>query len=203
MQDFLENTLPVIHSDLSKGTSVQLEKYYQQFSASAESVYQKMGEKLKKLESDNNQFVNSLQTTFKGIPGFHQDILKSSASQLAGFQDEYLSHIKTAFREINLESVSLSEKMKETVSHVQQCNDVFEGSFTHNLKQAGDNLKNLSEQSDTVKTVNTEIFDSLNEQAGAFDQVLGKRLNTFQAEIKQIDQLVDSFIEVTRKKILN
>ena len=203
VQDFLENTLPVIHSDLSKGTSVQLEKYYNQFSNSAENVYQNMGENLKALETKNDQFVESVESTFKKIPDIHQKILDSSAKKLNAFQDHYLKNFESAFKEINQGSGELANKMKETVQHVEQCNQVFTGNFTQNLEAAGDNLKKLSDQSSLVQTVNKGIFDSLGDQANNFDQVLGKRLNTFQSEIKQIDQLIDSFIEVTRKKILN
>jgi hypothetical protein len=203
VQDFLENILPVIHSDLTKGTSVQLEKYYKQFSDSAESVFQNMGENFKKLESKNDQFIESVQSTFKKIPDIHQNILNNSASKLKVFQDQYLKNFETAFTAVSQDTAESSDKMKETVKHVEQCNQVFTGSFTKNLEAAGDNLKKLSDQSNLVQTANNDVFNSLNDQAANFDQVLGKRLNTFQSEIKQIDQLIDSFIEVTRKKILN
>jgi biopolymer transport protein ExbB/TolQ len=203
VQNFIESTLPTIHSDLTKGTANQLEKHYKQFSEGAETVYQNMGENLKNLETRNGQFVESVQSTFKTIPDIHQKILDNSATKLTEFQDNYLKNFELAFKGINLDSAEFSEKMKETVEHVKSCNEVFKGNFTNNLETAGNSLKTLSDQSDLVRSANKEIFESLNDQASNFNQVFVKRLDTFQSEIKQIDQLIDSFIEITRKKIVN
>jgi len=130
-------------------------------------------------------------------------VLKKSADELQGFQTNFLKNLSVNFDEINNQSKSLSENIKTTAANVQHCNQVFDGKFSTNLELAGESLKDLSELSRISKTINSDVSEGLVTQIKSFEQLFAGRLNTFQSEIKQIDGLIDSFIEATRKKIIN
>ena len=62
-------------------------------------------------------------------------------------------------------------------------------------------LSDYLDKTNYMKTSLEQITDSLKSQVAVFDENLEKRLGQFKAELQSINELIESFIELLKKRI--
>lgn len=120
----------------------------------------------------------------------HIIALTETSTVLDKISKDYPERIKNFTSLFETISEGINEIMDHSVPRISE-----------EITKANDVLKGFAKSTKTVQENQQTWCEGINNQIQTFDQVFSDRMRTFQEEIRQIDQLIESFIEVSKKRL--
>ncbi len=169
----------------------------------------KLIESLDNIQNRFDTFVN------EGLPETFDQLYQKTSLHLENMHQGFVQAIQDFFNRMELQMSTLESRINDFSQGFYNCNLILDDGFRGKLTQIETNFSELSSLTQSVKlqfqNSNQELLDSLKtleqfvisfeNHVRSFDEFHRERLRILGKELKEVDQLIDVFIEVTRKRL--
>jgi hypothetical protein len=202
LDEFINTKLQRTLEEQFSRTSEELEKVHNNFIKSISEVFANMEKSTDHLEEKIDSFKESFNSAFDNFPDIQKRLFEQTGEKLLGFQNNYLGLLSETFQQINKDSHTLKENLSAISTNFDECKSIIDNGYKDNLLEIRKKFSGLSDSvgnaNATINTCCTQIQNHIS----AFDELSGTHLNTFKKEIDDVDRIIGSFIEVTKRRLV-
>ncbi len=202
LSQFVNERFPDFHDELKKEMTLGLEKLNNDFVRKINTAYTKMSKTVEQIDPKVDMLMASYTKAFDKFPDFQQAFFKKNADEFENIHSNLLSTLNRNIEPLKKFSGEISSHMADISEEFSECKNVVNSDFKEALSHLQGNIHDLNI---TITEANKSIYstsDVLDKNLIIFDQNALKRIIVFQEELAQIDQLIDSFVKVTKKRFL-
>lgn len=194
---FLNSTIPSIDRKISEDISTNMSAIVMKFGKSIEEFLEKIRNGLSGMEKNISEIGNNYNFVFKELPVLQSKILSETENQLQQYRNSTIECLKQRTQDVT----EGFEQVKTSITAISKilidCNVLINNGFEKPLTHAGNQLIQLGA---TIEKVNESAdgmgrsIQETNKSVRAHTELLGN-------EIKEIDKLIDTFLEVMRRRL--
>lgn len=200
-EKFLSDNIFDKYDKLDGEITAYYETVNKRFVALHEDAFAQISPKLIGLKENIDQFSDSFQQSFKQFPDIQDQFIKRSIDKLETMHGEFLTKLNSNFQKLNATIEKIESEMNSTNNKLTGYNQLMGDGIESNI---GSIKNNISELSTTLSAFNNSLSQSstlLDKNISSINENIIKCLKTFNTEIKEIDDLIDSFIKATKERI--
>lgn len=199
--EFLNISVPTLIKDLTKETSLQLQKLNNDFTRVAKTTYTKMTNGLEQLELKMQKYNNAFENALIKFPEIQKQLLEDSIIDIKKYQRAELTKFFDHFNLTIFKTEEIHQQLSKFNDLICKNSENLEKGLSESSTIIAHNLKKLSQEiTNTSDSVN-QSGNALTKQNKVFHDIFHDRLETLGTEIKQVDKIIGAFIEINKKRL--
>ncbi len=197
LEIFSNNTIPSVDQKIKEDISANMTTIVTNFANFSRSLFTEIGNSLSGLRKNISEISSTYTFAFKELPTLQSNLLSETEKQLLGYKSSVFDLLKQNTQSVAEQFTQVKDNLGTISNVLTDCNVLINDGFKKSLEQTSINIGHLSLAVEKV----IKCADDMEQSVQETHRSISNHAQLLTNEINEIDKLVETFIEIMKRRL--